>query len=122
MADWTPDDLRAWRSRLRWTQVQAAAALCFHVEAYKKLECGTRAIVPRIRRLCILTEREHVWSLYSTSRSPNGRQAFSTPERVLGRMEALSRDASWSAGTVARACATCPCSRAWRAPRPRWSA
>ena len=40
---WTPTDLRAWRRRLGWTQARAAAALLFHVEAYKKLECGTGA-------------------------------------------------------------------------------
>lgn len=66
-------------------------ALLFHLEAYKKLECGTRKIGPRVRRLCVLTEREHVRALYSASDMPGGRQVFSTPERVLGRLDALER-------------------------------
>ena len=89
--EWTPGDLRAWRGRLGWTQARAAEALCFHLEAYKKLEGGTRVIVPRIRRLCILTEREHVRALYSTS-GTGQRQVYASPERVLGRIEALARD------------------------------
>jgi DNA (cytosine-5)-methyltransferase 1 len=88
---WTPGDLRAWRGRLRWTQAQAADSLCFHIEAYKKLESGTRVIVPRVRRLCLLTEREHVRALYSTS-GTGQRQVFASAGRVLERIEALTRE------------------------------
>ena len=56
----TPYDLKQWRSRLRWTQARAADALCFHLQAYKKLECGTKMIVPRVQLLCELLERQHV--------------------------------------------------------------
>lgn len=92
MTDWTPADLRAWRGRLRWTQAQAAAALCYHLEAFKRLELGTRIIVPRIRRMCILVERDHVRSLYSASAGMAARQVFSTPDGVVARMEAMSQD------------------------------
>ena len=87
--DWTAADLREWRGRLRWTQRRAAEALLFHPEAYKKLECGTRAVGARVRKLCILTEREHVRSLFSASGSPGGRQVFATPDRVLARLDAI---------------------------------
>jgi DNA (cytosine-5)-methyltransferase 1 len=89
---WTSGDLRAWRGRLGWTQARAADALCYHLEAYKKLEAATRVIVPRIRRLCILTEREHVRALYSISGAGGQRQVFASPERVLSRIEALARE------------------------------
>ena len=89
---WTPFELRAWRARLRWTQARAAAALLFHLEAYKKLECGTRTITPRIRRLCILTEREHVRALHTSSGQPGSRQVFATADRVLEHLAALEAD------------------------------
>lgn len=94
VTDWTAADIRGWRGRLRWTQAQAAAALCYHLDAYKRLELGTRIIVPRIRRLCLLVERDHVRSLYTASGVAGPRQVFSTPDRVVGRIEALERDGS----------------------------
>lgn len=95
-APWGPVELRAWRGRLQWTQLRAASSLCFHVEAYKKLEAGTRNIGPRVRRLCLLTEREHVRALYSASGTLGTKQVFSTPDRVIARLEALDRDGKLS--------------------------
>lgn len=91
--DWTAADLREWRGRLRWTQRRAAEALLFHLEAYKRLECGTRAVGARVRRPCILTEREHVRTMFSASGSPGTRQVFATPDRVLARLDALHAEA-----------------------------
>ena len=90
--EWTSTDLRTWRHRLRWTQVRAAEALCYHVMAYKRLECGTRPIAARVRQLCLLTEREHVRARLSVSDLPGARQVFASAQRVLSRLEALRRD------------------------------
>ena len=86
---WTPYDLKQWRSRLHWTQARAADALCFHLQAYKKLECGTRMIVPRVQLLCELLERQHVRVMHSVAGEPGARQLFATPDTVLERMDAL---------------------------------
>lgn len=95
---WTASDLRAWRARMRWTQAQAASALFYHLEAYKRLELGTRIIVPRIAKLAALTEREHIRALVSVSGGPGQRQAFSTPQRVISRLEALALDGRLTKG------------------------
>lgn len=91
-ADWTSHELREWRRRLRWTQARAAEALCYHVEAYKRLECGTRAVSARVRRLCALTEREHLRSLYQVAVVGPGRQVFASADRALERMHALATE------------------------------
>ncbi len=75
-----------------WTQKQAAEALGFHVHAYKKLEYDDRRILPRVRRFCLLSEREHVRALHSVSAQHGRLQVFATPGRVVSRMEALSQD------------------------------
>ena len=62
------------------------------------LGIGTRVIVPRIARLAVLTEREHVRALVSTSGAPAQRQAFATPQRVISRLEALALDGKLTAG------------------------
>lgn len=89
---WTPEDLRAWRARLRWTQARAADSLCYHLFAYKKLEGGTRHIVPRLRRMCELVERDHLRSLYSASSEGGTLQRFATADAVVAYHEALERD------------------------------
>lgn len=99
---WTSDDLRAWRTRLRWTQRQAADAICFHIEAYKKLEGGTRTIVPRLRRMAGLIEREHARVMFTTSQGPGVRQVFATAAAAAARMEALGREGRLHRGDGSR--------------------
>ena len=89
---WTSVDLRLWRDRLGWTQERAAQAMPYHYEAYKKLECGTRKITPRVRKLCLLLEREQVRARFSVSGQHGRLQVFAEPSTVVARMEALSRD------------------------------
>src|SRR3954447_15519048 len=72
---WTQADLRAWRKDLGWTQARAAEALGYHVQAYKKLEGGTRSIMPQLRKLCILTRKEYRRALVSSSGYGASRQA-----------------------------------------------
>jgi DNA (cytosine-5)-methyltransferase 1 len=90
---WTSAELRTWRGRLGWTQARAAEALCYHVEAYKRLEAGTRAVAPRTRRLCLLVEREHVRSLYHVAGGDgSGRLVYSTAERARARMDSMEAE------------------------------
>lgn len=49
----TPEELRAWRDRLKWSQSAAAKALGMALRSYKYMEAGTtsignpRPVVPR---------------------------------------------------------------------------
>lgn len=40
----TPEDLRDWRKRLGWTQVQAATWFAYSLRAYENWEQGVRPI------------------------------------------------------------------------------
>ncbi len=55
---WTPDQLRAWRDRLEWTQQQAAAALGVTRRGYQLWEAGERAISRPVMLACLYLE-EH---------------------------------------------------------------
>ena len=96
--DWRADDIREWRGRLRWTQVRAAEALAYHVEAYKKLEAGTRSIAPRVRKLYTTTLAEHpkgpgstTCTARSLTRLPSpGWPADIATDEALARLLALS--------------------------------
>ena len=92
MADWTSEDLRAWRDRLRWSQSRAADALVYDVAAFKKLERGTRPITERTRRMAALVEREHVRTMISVTGEGAARQAFSTGERAAERLAAMEAE------------------------------
>lgn len=52
----TPDDLRAWRTRMGYTQKAAAEEMCMPYRSYRALEEGYRAIKPWQAKLVELLE------------------------------------------------------------------
>jgi len=57
MSDMTADELKAWRERLGFSEVQAARALNKPTQTYRNWEDGRRRVDPMAERLTIYVER-----------------------------------------------------------------
>lgn len=54
---WTGDDLRKWRTRLGYSQTQAARVLGYnHRSAICRYENGYAGVPPRLQALCVALE------------------------------------------------------------------
>jgi len=108
----TPRELRDWRFRMNWTQVEACAALGVKIRAYQNWEsfdeCARRTTFPVMLRLaCNSLEAHHrgdgaMRISLRTRRVPNGRVQFQERVRTGGGNGRETPD--HTAGREAAAC------------------